>query len=186
MQDLFNSEDNVCISGGAKGADAAFGIAASRAGDGVIHMIFQGHHSRCPGDQLLSLTTEQLAVADEHLEKANLTLKRRWPVAHPFVANLLRRNYYQVVWSQSLYAISKFDRYGMVSGGTAWAVQMMIDINSLGNIFVFDQEEGQWYQWKSTRWMPVLPPARPQGIYAGVGSRELNSAGEAAILALYG
>ncbi len=174
----------VCCSGGALGADLAWGIAAHAAGHDVIHFIFRNHHSTADPKQLHVLTQDQLLVADGHLVKANKTLRRKWPVSNDFVANLLRRNYYQVVYSDSLYAISSFDGYGMVKGGTAWAVQMMIDIHPNAKIYVFDQQVERWFQWKGA-WMPSMQPPAPDGLYAAIGSRELTAAGLRAIESIF-
>lgn len=174
------NSDPVCCSGGAEGADLEWGCAATKSNHAVMHFVFAGHRSRADKDQLVELTKDQLEVANDHLARANKSLHRRWPVSNYFVGNLLRRNYYQVVWSQSLYAISGFDSYGMVEGGTAWAVQMMIDLNPGAGIYVFDQKVGQWYQWKGG-WVPVIKPPKPDGIYAGIGSRKLLTAGKEAI-----
>lgn len=177
--------DNVCLSGGAEGADLMWGMTAGSRGDAVIHFIFKGHRSRAPADELVSLSRSQLLEADPFLENANKTLKRRFPGSNDFVNSLLRRNYYQVAWSQSLYAVSAIDKNQLVKGGTAWAVQMFLDLHPEGKCFVYDQEKEQWFQWKNG-WCPIMAPPAPQGVWAGVGSRDLTDAGKAAIRTLMG
>ena len=174
----------ICCSGGAVGADLAWGYAAEAAGHDVMHFIFQGHKSTASKEQLYVLNREQLAEAEPHLTNANKTVKRRWPVNNQFVGNLLRRNYFQVRYSDSLYAVTHFDNYGMVDGGTAWAVQMMIDLHPNARIYLFDQKVGSWFQWKGA-WMPAMQPSTPTGIYAAVGSRALSPKGLAAIKSVF-
>jgi hypothetical protein len=176
--------EDVCLSGGADGADLAWGTSAAAYGHSVVHWTFRGHRSKASASQIVVLAPDQLLVADPYLEHANLTLKRRWPVANNFVASLLRRNYYQVAWSDSCYAISALDKNGLVKGGTAWATQMFTDMHPDGRCYVFDQNSQQWYQWKGA-WCPIIAPPRPTGVYAGIGSRELNPDGERAIMELY-
>ncbi len=170
----------VCCSGGADGADMAWGDAASAAGHDVMHFIFKGHRSTAPKKQLYTLTKDQLDEANPYLEIANKTLKRNWPVSSYFVASLLRRNYFQIRYSDSLYAISGLDRKGLVKGGTAWAVQMMIDQKPNSKIYLFDQAKNSWFIWKGA-WMPSMVPSCPTGVYAAIGSRELAENGRTAI-----
>jgi hypothetical protein len=174
----------VCVSGGAKGADLLWGEMAAKAGHDVIHLTFRNSRHTIPEGQEYILDDEQLKKADKLLDFANKSLKRKWPVTNPYTASLLRRNYYQVRDSDSLYAVSHLDSYGQVSGGTAWAVQMMIDIHQGSPVWLFDQKVAQWYSWKGS-WMPCMKPPCPSGIYAAVGSRDLNQCGEMAIRSLY-
>ena len=178
------NSDSVCCSGAAQGADTSWGKSALAHGHSVMHFAFKGHRSDVPPETVHILSRAELEKADDHLERANKSLRRKWPVQQQYVANLLRRNYYQVKWSESLYAISNFDSYGMVSGGTAWAVQMMIDLHPGAGVYVFDQKVKQWYQWKGG-WIPIAKPPRPTGVYAAVGTRELNAAGKDAIEAVF-
>jgi len=184
MIDLDNATD-ICLSGGAVGADLQWGMTAGHLGHAVIHFGFNGHRSQAPESEIITLTKAQLAEADPHLEKANKTLNRTWPISDYFISNLLRRNYYQVAWSSSLYAISEIDRRGLVKGGTAWAVQMFIDLHPDGKAYVYDQIKKQWYQWKGA-WLPIIHPPLPSGVWAGVGTRKLNDDGKAAIRKLMG
>lgn len=174
----------ICCSGGAKGADTIWGETAAEYGHDVIHFTFDKSRHKIPEGQEYVLSREQLLMADKWLVKAQKTLKRKWPVTNPHVASLLRRNYYQVAHSDSLYAISEIDSCGQVSGGTAWAVQMMIDMKPDLPIWVFDQKISQWYVWKGA-WVSCLRPPVPSGTYAGIGSREINESGIEAIRSVY-
>lgn len=179
-------QDNnpILLSGGAKGADSLWGECATNTSHDVIHFTFERSNHAIPKGQEYVLSKSQLKYAEQFIIKANKSLHRKWPVSNPHVANLLLRNYYQIMDSESLYAISEFDNYGQVKGGTAWAVQMMIDQHPDCPTWVFDQKTSQWHVWKQ-RWMPINNPPRPSGIYTGIGSRVLLPSGERAIKALY-
>ena len=179
-------ETPICLSGGAEGADLQWGMVAGKAGHQVYHFIFAGHRSKAPKSELVTLTHDMLVAADPHLEIANKTLKRRWPVSNNWVAGLLRRNFYQIENAGSLYAVSTIGDDGLVEGGTSWAVQMMIDHHGKkGRVFVYDQKRQQWFRWEGL-WVPIDSPPVPKGIWAGIGTRELNPYGKQAIRALLG
>jgi hypothetical protein len=178
---------NICLSGGAKGADLQFGMCAGWAGHSVFHFIFDGHKSKAPESEKVILNPSQLLEADPFLIRSNETLRRKWPVSNPFVASLLRRNYYQVNAAEAVYAIANIDDDGMVSGGTSWAVQMFLDrfTEDKRAAFVFDQNSEGWFTWDAG-WVGIDNPPAPGGVYAGIGSRELTQNGKDAIRNLYG
>lgn len=184
---IFDDTTPICLSGGADGADLQFGMCAGMAGHRVIHWTFEGHRSQAPRAEIFELTPQQLWVADPFLEKANRTLGRRFPTRSPFANNLLRRNYYQVAWSDSVYAVAQIEK-GLVSGGTSWAVQMFLDRfeDQPARAFVFCQDAGRWFTWDGYGWMKIDQPPTPDGVYAGIGSRKLRQNGKEAIRSLLG
>lgn len=183
---------NICLSGGAEGSDAQWGMNAGRDGQSVIHWSFANHKHHVAETEVVRLSEEQLEKADPFLKAAAKKLKRTWPGSRSHtVKSLLRRNYYQIAWCESLYAVSTI-RNGIVQGGTGWAVQMYLDRHAqLAQFeplpaYVYDQNDQQWYQWVG-QWKALSePPPRPQGIWAGIGTRELNKAGKWAIRNLFG
>lgn len=187
---LVTFEGNLCLSGGAKGADAQWGMTAGSAGHSVIHWSYEKHKVHAPEVEVVRLTQEQLDIADPFLHRANKALERVVPTWKPWLCNLLRRNFYQVRWTQSVYAVGKF-KDGKVDGGTAWAVQMYLDrfIHdgedwSKCKVYFFEQDENRWYEWKDG-WKPLAgqPPA-PEGVWTGIGTRDLNLNGKTAIRTL--
>lgn len=176
---------NICFSGGAEGADLLFGKMADKIDHRVCNYSFAGHNVNCPYRWILTET--QLVTADPHIIKANETLKRGSFASYkPYVKNLIRRNWFQVSNSDSVYAVSNiaFDKPDTVEGGTGWAVQMAID-TGIENIWVFDQKYKNWYIWgKDMFWRTEQPP-RPKGLYAGIGTRTLTDDGTIAIMDLY-
>lgn len=186
---------DICLSGGAKGADAQWGMNAGRDGQSVIHWSFNGHKHFAPEQEVVRLTEEQLMVGDDALKKASRKIQRPWPGNRSNnVKSLLRRNWYQIAWSESVYAVSTI-KPGMklVDGGTGWAVQMFLDRFEQKTqfeplpLFVFDQKENDWFQWVGDSFSKMLKsPVKPKGIWAGIGTRELNDSGKWAIRNLFG
>jgi len=178
--------DNLCLSGGADGADLQWGMTAGSAGMTVIHWTFREHRhqSQAPAAELVELNQQQLAEADPYCQKANLTLQRRFPTSSVFGTNLLRRNWYQVRDAQACYAITEI-KNGIVQGGTAWAVQMFKDRfnGEPCPAYVFCQTTCHWFEWTGT-WSPIYEPPKPSGIFAGVGTRNLSLTGKLAIRVL--
>lgn len=174
---------DICLSGGARGADLAWGETALAHGHDLIHFSFAGHRSTAPHNTLFVLSAEELREADPFLERANRTLGRRWPSRNPHVAGLLRRNYYQVREADAVYAVSTFEKRH-VAGGTSWAVQMFLDrFPGQPDIpcYVYDQVIGTWTAWEDGGFVEVDRVPRPQGCWAGIGTRELNDRGSEAI-----
>jgi len=176
-------KDNICLSGGAKGADLQFGMTAGMRGDQVVHWSFAGAKSEAPVEELVILTPDQLEVADKFLKRANRTLKRS--IGRPgFVRKLLQRNWYQVEHSERVYAVAHLEG-GQVSGGTAWATQMFIDRwnGQPCECYVYDQIVEAWYAWKG-EWSRIETPPEPYGVWTGIGSRNLLPSGKQAIRTL--
>ncbi len=184
-------DPNTCLSGGADGADLQWGMCAGKAGHHVVHWSFEGHRSKAPEVEVSVLSKDQLEAADPFVKRANTTLKRHFPTRNGFVNNLLRRNYYQVTWAQAVYAVANLED-SKVSGGTAWATQMYMDRFLIDGepmdqcrLFLFDQLTSSWFQWHGV-WSPIETPPKPEGVWAGIGSRELLEPGKLAIRSLLG
>lgn len=180
---------DICLSGGAEGADTAWGEAAKAAGHDVRHYVFGGINKKHAYPRFY-LNWCELLQAEPHLKKANETLKRgNFPYKSEYVINLLRRNYWQVKNTERVYAVAPLDlNKQQVRGGTGWAVQMAIDLG-VPEIYVFDTVKSMWftYVWKPYDCFAVNPsmPPKPHGRYTGIGSREITEAGLAAIKQVY-
>lgn len=187
MQELKEIADNICLSGGAEGADLQFGMCAGQAGHGVIHWSYPRHKTDAPHTEVVVLTPEQLEAADPHLVAASKRVKRNPLSSSYHVRNLLRRNWYQVKDAERVYAVAKINDKNEVSGGTAWAVAMFIDRfnGEACEAYVFDMVTGHWCVWNGLLWEMCDPP-KPHGVYAGIGSRELQQNGKEAIRTLLG
>jgi len=196
----FSSKAHWCLSGGADGADLYWGGAAESLGHGVIHYSFAGHDTEAPAHTVVHLTQQQLQEADRYCQKANKTLRRRFPPGSRKVANLLRRNWYQVRIAHRCYSVSQFERVRhtviplgavlsdvQVKGGTAWAIQLFIDRHNgyPCPCFFFDQVLCYWFHWIGEGWQRIYEPPPPNTrLYAGIGSRELLPMGKLAVKVL--
>ena len=187
----FKNAENICVSGAAEGADTFWGDQALLYGHSVIHWSFDGHKYAATHN-VYDLNQEELNKADPFLIEANKVVKRKFPTRSNYVNNLLRRNYYQICYSDSVYAVGYFED-GMVKGGTAWAVEMMkqkiSDKNKQyfnGNCYFFEQNIEKWFFWdfSQSKWIEFSPPA-PHGIYAAIGARDLLPSGMEAIKKIY-
>jgi hypothetical protein len=172
----------ICLSGGAPGADLQWGLYAHAAGHTVIHWSFSGHRTKAPPGERVILPSDLLVRADPFLEVANRTLKRQFPCRTAYATNLLRRDYFQVVWSEAVYAVGDI-KDGVIVGGTAWTVQMFLDRfpDALSvEAYFFDQQRCQWFGCHRG-WVAIDPPPQPHGTWAGIGSRDLRPSGKTEI-----
>lgn len=175
-----NYSENICMSGGADGADIFWGNCAKKHKHKVVHWSFYSHKSKA-SDDVYILNQDDLNIADEFLVKANKTLKRRFPSLNDHVNNLLRRNFYQICFSKSVYGVG-FLEFNEVKGGTAWAIELM-KLKG-GDCYLFDQHQEKWFKWNYNIWIEFVPPC-PNGIYAGIGSRDLWTIGKKAIQEIF-
>ena len=176
-----------CLSGGAIGADLAWGDAARYAGHDVIHFSFARHRSEVPSRQIVRLSDADLRTADPHVAAAGELIQRRLP-QNFYTANLLRRNWFQVRDADACYAVSTI-KDGLVQGGTGWAVAMFLLRHDLAAcpLYVFEQNLCRWFTWTGAGdcWQPLYEPPRPSGRWAGIGSRDLHFIGRLAINTLF-
>jgi hypothetical protein len=184
-----------CISGGAKGADTVFAQCAWAAGHLVSNMSFKGHY--CSKNPCI-LDQNKLNEADPVLKQVNTILKRTFPSGNLYVDNLLRRNRFQVQGVNRVYAVTSLDGNGIPFGGTAWAVLVALDHEKMKEVYVYDMKVNHWVKfcgfvinpqtfYPAFAWRPISydSVSRPDGIYTGIGSRELSKDGENAIRDLY-
>jgi hypothetical protein len=194
VQNLLKSLDSsICLSGGAVGSDLQWGAMAKKAGHSVIHWSFEKHETLAPPIEVVRLTSEQLNQADNYLIRANTSLKRRFPSGSILTNNLLRRNWYQVAWTDAVYATSSLDSNHTVKGGTAWACQLYMDRFIHDNedmdkckLYLFDINLCVWWKWVGKWHIMESAPTKPSGIWAGIGARKLNNAGKWEINKMFG
>lgn len=169
-------------SGGARGSDIAWSEIGKEYG------LIQSNHYYIEGYKTpygnVEIPTHLKLFADPALKIANATLKRTFPTSNEYVNNLLRRNYWQVINSDAIYAIGSIVD-NMVTGGTAWAVSMAIVTKHIP-VYIFDQITQNWYKCRSDRSefvkcdIPILTIN-----FGGIGTREIDSNGLNAIHDVY-
>ena len=128
---------------------------------GVIH----NGRSRCRGfdtavysfegrqiqnNSRLILKEDTLRLADVHLYRANQTLKCYVPNSSNYVSHLLRRNVFIVLNAEAVFAITNL-KQNRAMGGTAWCVQLAIDLGK--PLFIFDMGFNQWKEYQDRRFV---------------------------------
>jgi hypothetical protein len=176
--------ENICLSGGADNSDLQWGMMAGRLGHKVVHWSFQGHRTDAPPAELVQLSQNQLEEADRFIERANRAIRRNWPSRTTSTNNLLRRNWYQVKDTGAVYAVGNMEDRA-IKGGTAWAVQMYMDRFLYDGeplekcqLYFYDQTTFVWWQWRGQWEIRVSQPPMPQGVWTGIGTRDLTSDGK--------
>ncbi|WEM33278.1 hypothetical protein EJP02_217 [Escherichia phage EJP2] len=176
LQLALSDLDNVCYSGGAKGADRLFGIWATENGFQEVHFSFKKHNYVVDESTIIEIPDSILqdSTVIDKLKKANYSLGRSIPKKGSYVYNLLARNTFQVLLTERVYCISPLASPTTVSGGTAWAVQMYIDQYENPVIYGYDPLRKEAYQYCNTKkeFITVDSVPAPTGKWTGIGSRE--------------
>jgi hypothetical protein len=179
-----NSSDCILFSGGAPGAEAAFGEAAERHGVEEVNFTFDGHRlARARGVRVLN--HEELQAGDVSLEYVSRLMNRRYTDAQT-IRKILQTLWYMVNSGQEIYVIGTVLPDGTVRGGTGWGAEFAKLCNK--PLFVFDQEKDGWQRWTGSGWsacgessVPVI--THPH--FTGTGTRTLLDNGRRAIEALF-
>lgn len=174
----------VCHSGGCPGADMTWETVGEEYGVTTYAYSFPDHVQYGKNPVQLSFTS--LTDGFGHVTIASARMKRRVDKLPNYTRNLLSRNWFQVKYSEAIFAIGKFvdKTHTIVSGGTGWAVQMAVDNRK--PVFLYDQESLYWYEYDYTTEMFVpcdTPTLTKQ--FAGIGTREITDDGIQAILDVY-
>ena len=165
---------NICVSGGADGADLLWGVCARHVGHDVHHISFLSHESKAPFSTLIRMKTNVLESQDRRLAALATRIGRRFPTKSTYTDNLLRRNVIVADAVNSVYALAPIQD-GDVAGGTRWVVELFLDRvgrDTSQPVYVFNLTCGVWFQWdpwEDSNWKQAVP-STPQGTYAGVGS----------------
>jgi hypothetical protein len=180
MNDLYCSvldgnvnENYIQHSGGAVGADYEW----ARQGTpfGVVSRHYW-HRCHTPFGNV-EISEADFDEGVQRVLQANRTLHRR-PGRY---LDLLARNWCQVKYSDAIFAIGRI-KNGVVQGGTAWAVQMALDVQK--PVYLFDQASERWLTCRDDLWLPCDVPVLTRN-FAGIGSRDISDAGIRAIGEVY-
>ncbi|HNH45716.1 MAG TPA: AAA family ATPase [Myxococcota bacterium] len=171
-------EECTLFTGGAAGAEAAFGELAERWGVKETNFTFRGHvqaHSR----GAVPLTEAELAAGDVSLAYVARKLRRSFG-ENTMLRRVLQSLWHQVSRAEQVFVIGTIQEDGTVTGGTGWAVELARMWNK--RLWVFDQEKDSWYLWNGEDWVVGTPTVDATN-YCGTGSRNLT---EGAFRALEG
>ena len=136
------------FSGGAPGAEAAFGACAERHGIEEVNFTFDGHKiDRHRGVRVLN--HEELQSGDVSLAYVSRLMHRRFTDA-PTIRKVLQTIWYQVNNGQEIYVIGTVLEDGTVRGGTGWGAEFAKLCNK--PLHVFDQEKNAGSPGPATDW----------------------------------
>ena len=188
-------------SGGAIGADFAWGNIGASYGVSGKHYFdaTDAREGKQPPYGNTPITDEDRTIGERKAFHAGKQMGRLSTKAQKITDPLLIRDWLQVQNSDMVVAIAqKFDMPGdkfsknandervalvpQVSGGTGWAVQIAISEGK--PVFVFNQADGKWYMNFMGVWKYAEAPVLTAN-FAGIGTRNINTAGEAAIRECY-
>lgn len=167
-------------SGGAAGAEAAFGEAAELAGAREVNYTFTGHvQTRTRGAH--PLTEQELQAGDVSLAYVSRRLRRDYAEGVQ-IRRVLQSLWHQVSSSQVVYVIGAIQEDGTVTGGTGWSVELARMWNK--RLWVFDQDKEIWFRWNGEDWVEGKPTLDAATV-CGTGTRYLSESGRQAIRELF-
>jgi len=183
---MLSRADVILFSGGALGAEEAFGACSESFGIEEVNFSFDGHKpSRTRG--LRVLNHEELAAGEVSLTYVSRLMNRRYPDT-PTFRKILQSIWYQINNGQEIYVIGAIQPDQTVRGGTGWGAEFAKLCNK--PLFVFDQDKSAWFQWDgdASTWIarsggnePVIQHVH----FTGTGTRMLMPAGRKAITDLF-
>jgi hypothetical protein len=174
--------DCILFSGGAKGAEAAFGESAAKHGVEEVHFTFDGHPiERHRGVRVLN--HEELEQGDVSLAYVSKLMHRKYADA-PTIRKVLQTLWYQVNNGQEIYVIGTILPDDTVRGGTGWGAEFAKLCNK--PLFVFDQERDSWFRWTGDTWEAMGEgPTITHPHFTGTGTRTLHANARQAIEELF-
>ena len=172
--------DCTLYSGGAQGAEAAFGAQAEANGVDEVNFTFSGHkQERTNGTNVLG--ERELAAGDVSLVYVSKRLGRTWSKG-PMIKKVLQSLWHQVSRAQQVFVVGAIQPDGTVHGGTGWSVELARMWHK--DLWVFDQEQKGWFHWHGERWVAGVPVIE-QPHFCGTGTRYLTDDGASAIAGLF-
>jgi hypothetical protein len=184
MSATMRASDCILFSGGAPGAEAAFGESAERHGIEEVNFTFDGHSiGRHRGVRVLN--HEELLVGDVSLEYVSRLMHRRYTDS-PALRRVLQTLWYQVNSGQEIYVIGVIQDDDTVRGGTGWGAEFAKLCNK--PLFVFDQDKDRWCRWTGSAWESLgaaNAPVITHPHFTGTGTRTMKENSSKAIDALF-
>jgi len=166
------------FSGGAKGAEAAFGSCAERWGLSEVNYSFEGHTLRERERGVVVLKEADLRRGDFSLVYVSKRLGRVLSEI-PLVRNVLQTIWYQINAAREVFVIGQIQDDGTVRGGTGWGAELARLWKK--PLFVFDQQKRTWFRWSGSAWEFASMPVISSEAFAGIGTQNLTADGKQAI-----
>lgn len=169
-------------SGGAKGAEAAFGTCAEKWGLAEINYSFEGHTLRERNRGITVLSEADLRRGDFSLVYVSKRLGRVLSEI-PLVRNVLQTIWYQINAAREVFVVGHIQDDGTVRGGTGWGAELARLWKK--PLYVYDQEKRTWFRWTGTAWAIATLPMITSESFAGIGTQNLTDDGKTAIEDLF-
>lgn len=178
------------FTGGAAGAEAAFGQLAERWGLTEVNFTFPGHvQARTRG--AVELSERELKAGDVSLAYVSRRLQRTYSTEGTLIRKVLQTLWQMVSRSQKVLVVGAIQADGTVVGGTGWSVELARMWNK--DLWVYDQDRQAWFTWSASvsdddatdgRWVPGECRIDATRI-AGTGTRYLQPHAQAALEELF-
>jgi hypothetical protein len=170
------------FSGGAKGAEAAFGACAEKWGLAEVNYSFDGHTMRERERGVVVLKEEDLRRGDFSLVYVSKRLGRVLSEI-PLVRNVLQTIWYQINAAREVFVVGQLQDDGTVRGGTGWGAELARLWKK--PLYVFDQQKRTWFRWSGSAWEMASQPVISSESFAGIGTQNLTDEGRKAIEELF-
>jgi len=169
------------LSGGAPGAEAAFGECAERYGLQEINFSFEGHKAvRSRG--LVKLSMEELELGNVSDKYIAIHMRRTYPRT-PLFQKVLQSIWHQVNTAGEVFVAGKIMDDNTVKGGTGWAAELARHWHK--PLYVYDQDRNNWFFWQDAAWVDIAEPRVTRTRFTGNGTRFLTDQGRKAIKDLF-
>jgi hypothetical protein len=156
-------------SGGAQGAEAAFGEAAARRGLREVNFTFEGHHPARTDNQV-ALTARELDQGEVSLVYVSRKLNRVWR-DDALVQRVLQILWHVISRADQVFVVGAIQPDNTVVGGTGWGVELARMWKK--DVWVYDQPRRVWFQWDGAAWVQGTARITSSAI-AGSGTKNLE------------
>jgi hypothetical protein len=169
------------LSGGATGAEAAFGECAEAWGMQEITFSFSGRNpARKRG--LVNLSEDELAAGAVSPMYIEAQMHRSYPNT-PSFRKTLQSIWHQVQTAGEVFSVGVIQPDNTVKGGTGWAAELARHWHK--PVRVYDQERKGWFAWDGDDWISIDAPRIASRRFCGTGTRYLSADGKAAVVSLF-
>lgn len=170
------------LSGGSKGAEAAFGACAERWGMTEVNYSFEGHTYLERSRGVVKLSEDDLKKGDFSLVYVSKRLNRVLSEI-PLVRSILQTIWHQINGASQVFVVGILQPDNTVRGGTGWGAELARLWNK--PLFVYDQPKKAWFRWSGTAWEIAHQPVITSENFAGLGTQNLTDDGREAIRDLF-
>lgn len=169
------------LSGGATGAEAAFGSCAEDWGLAELNFSFAGRETERQRG-LVTLSDQELAQGAVSGKYVEAHLHRKFPEGAA-IRRVLSTIWHQVSTAGAVFVVGQVNDDGTVKGGTGWAAELAKHWHK--PLYVFDQNVDSWRTWDGSTFANCEPPTVKERRFTGSGTRNLSANGREAIIDLF-